>query len=161
MGGQFFKIGVIGTVDGPLHIGLTRADPDLTHEDIGEFERILAQHLEDVGAACGEGIKFDLPLTNRFGSGGMALAGDPDCDDLALVGPTPDRVGLIPLQYHVITKQCWHADIGSAEGYESRADERTDENEQSGIMIEWPRISEGLIHGVWDRWVWMVFCDQL
>lgn len=51
--GCLFQIGIIGLIDGPLHVGLAGANPDFAHHDIGESDLIRAGRDREVHRVTG------------------------------------------------------------------------------------------------------------
>jgi hypothetical protein len=84
-------VAAVGGSDGPLHVGLARAEPHLAHEDIAERDGFVGRrdgHL--VRAARGERGHHEAPAAVLAGDGGLGHAGDLDADALARLGPSPD-----------------------------------------------------------------------
>ena len=74
-GGDLF-LGVFRHADSHFHVGLAGADPDVSDEDVVEFDAVEAFDGELVGAAGFGWFDFGKPLTGGVGGGGGGVAGD-------------------------------------------------------------------------------------
>ena len=128
-GAGAFEVAGVGLPDGPLHVGLAGAHPDLTDEDVFDFTASRAGNDGEglrgfVGGLSGE---FDGPAPVGAGSGGIGLTGERDGDGGAGGIPTPDRVGQLLLQDHVIAKDGGELEFGPGEREERECECNGDE----------------------------------
>ncbi len=137
VGAQDVRNGVGQPRHGPLHVGLPRAHPDLSDENVLDDDRGA------LGAADGhferafrrfrlERIEDDPPRPVGGSHGLLLLAVEQDRDRLVLAGPSPDRNGLVLLDDHVVADDRGQLDLsGQAAGQESGEDGRHDKPDPS------------------------------
>ncbi len=90
----------------PFHVGLTRADPDISDQNVLDEQALCPgsdRHTERAaGRACGQ---LDLPTPVACGSTGNRRPTEGDRDLRCGLGSTPDRHRNISLQHHAIADQ--------------------------------------------------------
>ncbi len=118
VGGGDLLLGVGGLLDGPLHVGLAGADPDLANEDVlhGGDARGTADLEFGGDDAGGERVELDLPAAVGIGGGLLLLGPHGDGDVLIWIGGAPDGNGLALLKDHVVGKDRRELDGGVGEG---------------------------------------------
>jgi len=90
--------------DGPFHVGLARAEVDVTEEDVPDGDRSSVRNGQRVGTAGGERPERHLPGALRVrGRAGLA-AGQGDGQGLGRTRRSPDRDCPIALEHHVIAE---------------------------------------------------------
>ena len=106
---------IITVTDGPLHVRLAGADPDLADEHVGEGDGVVALDGYRERAARFLGRQFDGPFAVVVGNARRGITGAQcDRDLLAHVGPAPHGNRLLALENHVVAEDVRHTDIGGA-----------------------------------------------
>ena len=112
-----FLLGIGGSRNGPFHVRLSRAKPDLTDEYIAQrdFVGTLDHEVGSfcIGFGCGE---LDLPFAILAGFGGNLGIVEGDGDFLTGIGPTPDGEGFALLEHHVAAENGGQLDRGRGNG---------------------------------------------
>ncbi len=132
--GRLFRA-VLGVGERPLHVRLTRADPDLADEDVLEGERVAPRHGQLEGAARLVRPHVDLPAAARVGDGRRCVPAERDGHALARLGPAPDA-RLAPLLHdHVVADDRRHAHVGARRAGEGKQQERSRERESVSVDV--------------------------
>ena len=100
------ELGILGLQNAPFHVGLTRADPNFTHQDVLEGLHRTSFDTKNPrmhgGRLCGQ---INPPMSMDISS---ILAGrrtlKPNGDHFSRRGYPPNWNGLITLQHHVIVE---------------------------------------------------------
>ena len=100
--GELLKIGVIGCIDGPLHIGLTGTDPHLANQDIFDFDGARTCDLQCVGPTDGQRWDLGRPVPLRVCTALCALVRNRKSDRFTRVAFAPYFVFLSLLQNHMV-----------------------------------------------------------
>ena len=103
IGRQSFQIRIGRLIDIPLHVGLARANPDFSDQDIVDFDHAgaLYSQLQCIATHLHRG-KLRGPCSLFIGSGFYALTTDGDCDFLTGIVGAPNLVLLALLKHHVV-----------------------------------------------------------
>ena len=110
-------LGIGGPRDGPLHVRLTRAKPDLADEDIGQLDFVGTLDHEISSLCIGfRGGQIDLPFAVLACFGGNLGIVEGDGDFLAGIGPTPDGNRFPLLENHVAAEDGGQLDCGRGNG---------------------------------------------
>ena len=107
---------VIGTLERPFHVGLTRADPYVADENVGQPDRVLAIDRKIVRSPRFSGFQVDVPAAVGRGDGNRRLPAKVNADGFAGVGPAPDVNRHVTLNYHVVAEQRRDPHIGPKVG---------------------------------------------
>ena len=117
IGSESLQFRAIGILYRPGHIGLARANPDLSHQNIIKKEfGSFALDLHAVRAAGRNGSEDDFPVAVLIGLGLVALAENFYFDHFSGPGPAPDGVGLLLLEDHVVAEDGGEAELGITQG---------------------------------------------
>ena len=87
-----------------FHIGLAAAEPHIAHQNIVKLDTLTASDFDRVWAAGRRRLNFYLPAVIGAGNSRCRAAPNRHLDPVARLGPAPDLVQLIALQYHVVAK---------------------------------------------------------
>src|SRR5439155_19310023 len=87
LGGLGFQITVVALAELPLHVRLTRTNPDLSHQHVVDGQLILAGDRQCVRSADRQRIKRDLPLAFSIGLRRLPLSADRHDHVLARISP--------------------------------------------------------------------------
>lgn len=119
MGGGGLEEGVVGEADGPLHVGLAGAEPDIADDDVAEGDGVGAVH-DEVGRVGLDGHRgeVDAPVAVAVGLGGEGLAAEGDGDLLAAAGGAPDRDDGLALEDGVVGEDGGELHLGAERGGE-------------------------------------------
>ena len=96
------------TAQAPFHVGLTRGEPHLAHDDVAQRDAGVAACDDEVGAGGvgGQRIEIGAPGAGGVDARALRLAGEGHRDVRArLVVPAPHRHGDITLQHGVIRER--------------------------------------------------------
>ena len=96
---------VPGRPEGPLHVRLARADPDVADEDVLDLDRLRAGHREGVGPSRRVGAEPGQPFPLGVRGGLDRLAGQRHLDPLTGLGPAPDGYRRVPLEDDMVGEQ--------------------------------------------------------
>ena len=96
----------------PFHVGLTTAKPDIPQQQVLDQQPVLPLHGHFQGR-LGNRLwpQSDLPPAIRVGNPLSAFRSKRHPHRLARLGPAPHRQRPIPLEHHVVCKQCRYPDI--------------------------------------------------
>src|SRR5690606_11764442 len=100
-GASEFQVAAHGDRHGPLHVRLTRADPDLPYQHVGHFHYILAADHKGAWGAYLKRFENDFPASLGIGGRSFTLFAEFHRDGLSRIGPAPHRYGDVALQHHV------------------------------------------------------------
>ena len=110
--------------DGPLHVGLPAADPDVAHQDVPEVDRGFPADCERVGPARLEGADPSGPLAVLIRDRLGRLVGHADGDFLPGLGPSPDGDRDLALEDHMVSEHLRDAEARlGGEGEEQQREE--------------------------------------
>lgn len=113
MGGIDLGFGIVGGRHRPLHVGLSRADPDFADEDIVDDDGFTIPFDDELMRSTGGQRR--QPQTPGAVSADVGLsrhASQRHCDRLLWRRPTPDHDRLRTLYHHVVGEQCRQAKVG-------------------------------------------------
>ena len=99
-----FFLTTVAPCDGPLHVGLTRGEPDFSDEDVlNDFFFVSGLDGEFAALSAGfEAFEIELPIAFGVGLGRVVLAGEVDLDGGIGISPAPDASGGVALEDHAI-----------------------------------------------------------
>ncbi|NBR58709.1 MAG: hypothetical protein EBT89_06075 [Opitutaceae bacterium] len=98
-----FEITVPVVAELKLHVGLARAHPDFTDEDVLNNSRGRSFDRDGPrGGVRWQGGQLNRPFAIGSSDGCLLIAGKGDRDFSARRIPAPQRIGLLLLQHHVI-----------------------------------------------------------
>ncbi len=106
-----FQITTIAITQSPFHVGLPRAEPNLSDHDVLKTQAVVGLHFQHVRTTGRHGAELDFPTTLGTGVSRVALAIDFDDDSLTGIRLAPYRIELVALQHHVVAKNIWHLDL--------------------------------------------------
>ena len=87
-----------------FHVGLAAAEPHIADQNIVKLDTLTASDFEGVWAAGRRRLNLYLPAVIGGGDSRCRAAANRHLDLVAWLGPTPDLVQLIALQYHVVAE---------------------------------------------------------
>ena len=100
-------------LDGELHVGLTRTEPNFADDDVAHGERIFSGdgqvHPDGARRQC---VEIDDPTAIGPGGRAAGLFAQRDRDFFAGIGATPDGHGLVALQHGMIREERRERDVG-------------------------------------------------
>src|SRR6185503_16630931 len=97
--GNFFGP-VSRTVQRQFHVRLPAAKPDVTNENLVQFDMLRPVNFHRVGSPGRGRVDFHLPPAVLSGSGDRGMSRDLYVDGITRRGPTPNGVRLSALEHH-------------------------------------------------------------
>src|SRR5262245_49107331 len=92
---------IAGALQGKLHVGLSTAEPDIAYKNILELDGLRANNPEGMRSAARRRLKRDFPTTIRIRSADAVCTCQLQSYPLPGRSPSPNRIQLATLEYHV------------------------------------------------------------